>query len=183
MTATPPPPAQRRFEPLERHHNRAAFSCGGHPSLDKFLQTHALQEMKKLVSVTRVLVDIGVPDTIMGYYSLATAGVMLERIPPKLSVHLPKYPEVPATLLARLARDQAFRGQRLGEILLTDALLMSYLAGESIGSTVVLVDAIDEEASQFYMRYGFTPFADRPTQLFQMMRSVRAMLRAANLIP
>ncbi len=173
-------PAQRRFEPLEKRHNRAAFSCGN-PPLDRFLQTQALQEMKRMVSGTRVLVDSSAPDTILGYYSLANAGVLLERIPLHLSVRLPKYPEVPATLLGRLARDQAFRGQGLGERLLVDALRTAYLAGESIGSAVVLVDAINEEAGRFYMRYGFASFADRPTPLFQMMHSVRATLRAAKL--
>jgi len=176
------PPAQRRFEPLERKHDRAAFSCGTHPALDDFLKTRALQEMKKMASVTYVLLDVSAPKTILGYYSLTNTSVLLERIPLDLSTRIPKYPQVPGTLLARLARDMRFKGRGIGETLLIDALLRSYRAGLIIDSAVVIVDAIDAKAAQFYMEYGFMPFADQPKQLFQTMKSVSAVLLGAKLI-
>jgi len=78
--------------------------------------------------------------------------------------------------------DRRFQGQGVGKHLLVDALLQSYRAGMAIGSVVVIVDAIEAAAGKFYAKYGFTRFADRPDQLFLMMKSVRAILREAALV-
>lgn len=133
------------------------------------------------MSGTRVLVDVSAPDTILGYYTLSSTSILFDRVPVALSMRIPKYPQVPATLLGRLAVDQRFQGQGLGKYLLIDGLWQSYRAGLTIGSAVIIVDAIDASASAFYTKYGFVPFADKPERLFLMMKSVRAMLREAGL--
>ena len=71
---------------------------------------------------------------------------------------------VPATLLGRLAVAQSFRGERLGEFLLMDALHRSLALSEEIASVGVVVDAIDESAVAFYRHYGFFELlaGDRP---------------------
>jgi GNAT superfamily N-acetyltransferase len=171
------------FEPLGKQHNRAAFSCAKHPSLDTFLHTQALLEMIRLYSATRVLVASD-GRTIIGYYSLSSTSVLLDRMPPKIVAKLPRYPGVPATLQARLAVDHRYQRQGKGPLLLVDALLEAYSAAvRSVASAAVIVDAIDDAAGGFYQRYGFVPFHDRPDQLFMPMREVRAFLRQAKLVP
>jgi GNAT superfamily N-acetyltransferase len=171
-----------RFEPLEKHHDRAAFSCVKHPSLDVFLKTQALQQAKKMYSATYVLVAEESPDTIIGYYSLSSTSVLLDRTPASLASRLPRFPDIPATLLARLAVDHQFQGQGYGSQLLIDALLGSYIGGKRIGSAAVIVDAIDDDAKRFYEKYGFVPFEDEPYQLYLPMQAVEALLKQVGLV-
>ncbi|MHB1110959.1 MAG: hypothetical protein ACYCZU_11690, partial [Devosia sp.] len=50
-----------------------------------------------------------------------------------------------------LAREAADRqGQRLGTILLADALRRSLASAETVGSSMIVVDALDEGAAAFY---------------------------------
>ena len=77
--------------------------------------------MEKKVAVTFVLRDMN-SEGIAGFYSLSSTAVPLDNFPPEIAAKLPKYPLVPATLLARLAIDSVYRGQGLGEFLLLHAL-------------------------------------------------------------
>lgn len=135
-----------------------------------------------MYSATYVLVSEDAPDTIIGYYSLSSTSVLLDRMPANLARRLPRYPDVPATLLARLAVDHQFQRMRFGPQLLIDALLNSYLAGKLIGSAAVIVDAIDDDAKGFYEKYGFTSFEDEPFQLYIPMRAVETLLKKVGLV-
>jgi GNAT superfamily N-acetyltransferase len=71
------------------------------------------------------------------------------------------YKDLPATLLGRLAVDNRYQGQGLGELLLIDALKRSYDTSiTSIGSMAVIVDPIDDDAVKFYKKYGFILLPD-----------------------
>ncbi len=58
-------------------------------------------------------------------------------------------------LIARLAVDRRHQGKGLGAALLQNALQASVLAAESVAFRAVAVHALDDEAAQFYLRYGF----------------------------
>ena len=141
-----------RVEPLAKTHDRAAFSCGI-DALDNYLKTQASQDVAKRVAVCFVLT----PDakTVVGFYSLSQYSVDLVDLPADIATKLPKYPEVPATLLGRLAISEAFRGQRLGEFLLLDALYRSWQQSKQVASAAVIVDAKDEAARRFYEHFEF----------------------------
>ena len=94
-------------EPLDKRHDRNAFSSGS-PSLDAYFKTQARQDIKKRVAATFVLRDTET-DRIAGFYSLSSTAVPLGKFPPDMAKRLPKYPLVPATLLARLAIDSTYR--------------------------------------------------------------------------
>ena len=171
-----------RFEPLEKHHDRAAFSCAKHASLDLFLKTQALQQGKKMYSATYVLVSEENPDTIIGYYSLSSTSVLLDRMPASLAGRLPRFPNIPATLLARLAVDHRFQREGNGSQLLIDALMRSYISGKQIGSAAIIVDAIDDDARLFYAKYGFAAFEDEPHQLYLTMPAVETLLKRVGMV-
>jgi predicted GNAT family N-acyltransferase len=59
--------------------------------------------------------------TIAGYYTLSQYCVKLADAPETIAKKLPRYPDMSTTLLGRMARSGEFRGQGVGEILLTDA--------------------------------------------------------------
>ena len=80
-----------------------------------------------------------------------------EDIRKKLSA---SYNDLPATLVGRLAVDLNYQGQGLGELLLVDALNRSLAVSREIGSMAVIVDPIDEEALNFYKKFGFMLLPD-----------------------
>ena len=135
-------------------HDRSAFSCGVEP-LDRYLKQQASQDARRKVAVPFVLVTAD--RRIAGYYTLSATALKGDDLPPELlkKLRLPRYPELPATLVGRLAVDSAYRGRRLGELLLLHAMKRAWLGSLQVASLGVIVDAKDESARQFYLRYGF----------------------------
>lgn len=168
-------PDNFKIEPLGKKHDRAAFSCGK-DSLDQYLKNQAGQAVGKNLAAVFVVTPDG--KAIAGYYTLSSYAVKLDEIPEDIARKLTRMQEVPATLLGRLARSVEFRGQGIGEILLVDALRKAFQNSERIASWAVIVDAKDEEAREFYKRYGFVPFPTRPNRLFLPMSSIQKMFKS-----
>ena len=154
-------------DPLGYHHNRKDFSCGAE-ALDTYLKQYATQDQKRRVAAVFVLPD---EVHIKGYYTLSSTNISSDYLPEKFLKNLPTHPYQPATLLGRLAADQQFQGQGIGETLLLDALCRSYVTSEQIGSIAVLVDALNQRASSFYEHYGFIAFP-RQNKLFLPMKTI-----------
>ena len=74
--------------------------------------------------------------------------------------HVPRYPLVSATLIGRLAVAKDRQGQRLGAVLLADALQRAFESASTVGSSMVIVDALDEAAAGFYAAHGFVRLPD-----------------------
>lgn len=164
------------IEPLDpSRHDRASFSCGK-AQLDRFLREQADQERRRGVSQTYVLAR---GDRILGYYSLAATAIDLSLVPPEIGRKLPRYPLLPAILLARLAIDASCAGRGRGEYLLIDALKVSLETSNRVGAIFVVVDAIDSDAAGFYAHMGFRAFADRPLKLFLRMSDAKAAIEAS----
>jgi GNAT superfamily N-acetyltransferase len=164
-------------EPLGRQHDRAAFACGNEV-LDRYLKGIASQDARRLVAAPFVLVATTAPKTILGYYTLSAFGIDLGNLPTEVSRKLPAYPIVPATLLGRLAVDQRYRKQGIGEFLLMDALHRAYVQSAQIAAVAVVVDAADASAVRFYRHFNFIALPDRPDRLFLPMKTIAALFRA-----
>ena len=148
-------PAKYTAEALNpARHRRNEFSCES-PELTEFLHQRARREAEARASACIVLVPERDPGQIAGYYTLSAATISLSQLPEKIARRLPRYPELPATLLGRLARDLRFRGQGLGELLLVSALRRAWVISGIIGSVAVITDPKDENAAAFYRRFGF----------------------------
>lgn len=151
--------------PFNASVRRDTFDCG-EPALNHYLQCLAGQHGRKNVSRTFIAVN---DDTVAGFYSLSMAESQLAELPaPTRHKFPPQYP-VPVARLSRLAVDKTFQGQRIGELLLMNALARcARIAGE-IGTVGVIVDAKHEQAQRFYLKYGFTPYTTKPLTLFMPM--------------
>jgi predicted GNAT family N-acyltransferase len=168
-------PARFVVEPFDRkRHDRTAFSCE-HEALNAYIKQQASQDVKKHVAAVFVLTPDG--RIIAGYYTLSQYAVDSGGVPDETMrrLGLPKYKELPATLLGRLARSLDFKGQRIGELLLMSALRQALDHSKRIASMAVVVDAKDEAASSFYRRYGFLELPDHPSRLFLPMKTVERM--------
>jgi ribosomal protein S18 acetylase RimI-like enzyme len=167
------------FTLLDKHHDRAAFSSG-EPSLDHYLQKQASQDIKRRAAAVYVMTEEPEASTILGYYTLSAAGVLLEELPEEAAKKLSRYPQVGAILLGRLAVDDRYKGQGLGAQLLRYALLQSLEQSRQVAAAVVIVDALNESAQRFYEKYGFTLLPGQPegypTRLFIPMRTLEQAL-------
>jgi hypothetical protein len=113
-------------QPLGKHHDRAAVRCGGE-TLDRYLHEQARQDADKRVAAPLVAVRPSDKAHVLGYYTLTASVVVLQDLPTELANKLPRYPQMPVTLLGRRAVDLSARGQGLGELLLMDALYRSLM--------------------------------------------------------
>ena len=152
-------------ETLGRKHDRASFSCGV-PELDSYLRERALQDQKKRAAVCWVLPDANKPAQIRGYYTLSAYSVGLRDLPDEQARKLPRYPNVPAAILGRLAVDSRSHGQRIGEHILMDAMAKLLTQSATISAYALVVDAKDAQAASFYARYDFIALPSNPLRLF-----------------
>ena len=166
------------IEPLGSHHDRAAFSCGK-PGLDGYLRQQAGQDSKR--DLARIFVARGNSDhEIAGYYSLSTLSIDIGDLPAERARKLPRYPDVPAALLGRLAVASGWQGKGLGKILLADALKRLVTHGNELAIHAIVVEPLDEEADGFYRKFGFLPFPERGGRLFLPMATARQLFSAGD---
>jgi GNAT superfamily N-acetyltransferase len=150
-------------------HRRRDFRCES-AELTAFLQQRARKEMDARASACFVLVPESDPGRIAGYYTLSQTSVTLAKLPVAVAKRLPHYPDLGATLIGRLARDLAWKGQDIGRLLLVDALRRCLRQSDEVGAVVVVTDPKDLKARAFYERFGFRALDD--SRLFIPMREL-----------
>jgi GNAT superfamily N-acetyltransferase len=148
-----------QVEPLGLHHDRDGFSCGI-DSLDRYLRRQAGQDMRRRSAGVFVLTERENPGVILGYYTLSQANIAQGEIPAAARKHIPRYPLIAATLIGQLAVAQARQGERLGAMLIADAVRRAWLTAASAGSSMLIVDAINDRAAAFYEGNGFVRLPD-----------------------
>ena len=142
-----------RLEPLAKQHDRATFSSGVQ-SLDNYLKTQASQDMRRKANAVFVIVRVEAPTRIVGYFTLCAYTLSQDEVPEAARKHIPRYPLVSATLIGRLAVDESAQGHGVGAVLLARALRLAYENTSVVGSSMIVVDAMDERAAAFYEAYG-----------------------------
>ncbi len=151
-----------RIVPLDPTWHRRTFSSGSAP-LDRYFHQQVTQDVRR--RVTACFVALEEPShRIAGYYTLASASIVLADLPVDMAKRLPRYPSIPAVRLERLAVDQAFQGRGLGGVLLADAVARALRA--DIAAYALVVDAKDATAAAFYQHHGFMACASQPLTLF-----------------
>ena len=163
-------PQSPKIEPLSKKHDRVVFCCGD-DALDTYLKKKASQEAKKKIATTFVMADNQTREVI-GYCTLSATSILLADLPDETARKLPKYPQVPATLLGRMAIDSRHQGRGYGELLIIDALRRALQATTEVASNAVVVDAINERARSFYEHYEFCAFTDQKLRLFLPMKTI-----------
>ncbi len=144
---------------LGEEHDRGSFACGVE-SLNRYLRTQAGQDVRRKASAVFVLSEVSEPTHVLGYYTLCAMAVSQGDVPEAARKHVPRYPLVSATLIGRLAVAKERQGQRLGAVLLADALRRAFDSAGTVGSSMVVVDALDEAAAGFYAAHGFVRLPD-----------------------
>lgn len=161
---------------FDRRFDRTEFSCGKE-SLDAWLKQYAGQSERRDTTRTFLAIDPE-SDRVVGYYATTAIELDLNAEAAAFGVGRRRYP-MPAVLIARLAVDSRWQGRGVGKNLLVDALQRIFEASAAVGFEVVVVHAIDADASTFYRRYGFNAFADDELRLFMTTKTLRATFAAA----
>jgi len=167
---------------LREGEDRSRFQSGD-PDLDRFFHRFAGQnQFKHYLGVTYVAVD---GDAILGFATVAPGHVEIDDLPASARKKLPRYP-LPVLRLARLAVDQAARGQGLGRQLLGFVCRLALRMAGDYGCVGVVVDA-KPDAVDFYQRYGFlsvdalegrSDARPAPIPMFLAIRAIREALGA-----
>lgn len=173
----------------EEVHHFEDFDCGS-SSLNNYLRRHAWQNQLRQIAICYVAVDAEespkyltpehfegeVETPVCGYYTLSSGSVEFENAPERYKERegMPRYP-VPTTLIGKLAVDKSQQGKGLGEAILLDAIARAVYGGAQIGSAAVEVHAANEEARQFYKKYGFVGLQDDENHLFLSTKVARSV--------
>ena len=139
------------IEALDPRHDLAQFECGA-KELDDWLRIHAIENQRRNLSRTFVLLDDA--DEVVGYYSLTMGGVRKSELPARYGRGLPGY-EIGMVLLARMAIASRRQGEGLGRDLLVDAIVHAAAAGQHAAARFIAVDPIDGGVRSFYRTFGF----------------------------
>jgi predicted GNAT family N-acyltransferase len=159
-------------EPLAQTHGRLSF-VSGEQELDRYFHHLARQDAKRRITAPFVIVDEA--GVVIGYYTLSSYGIRAGELPPDVQRKLPRYPMLPATLLGRLAIRHDRQGQKLGQMLLMDALHRSWRNTTEIASVAVVVDALNDNAKAFYAHHEFRLLEGHPNKLFLPMATIKPL--------
>ena len=99
-----------------------------------------------------------------GYCTLCATGLPQGDVPTTARKHVPRYPLVSATLVGRLAVSAARQGERLCAL-----LRRAYASASTVGSSMLVVDAINERAAAFYEGNGFVRLPDSMRLVLPML--------------
>ncbi len=151
----------RAPEPLSKAHILHGINSS-RTSLNAWLIDRALANEAQGASRSFVICE-GDTQKVIGYYCLAQGAIGHDAVSAKFKKNMPN--PLPVTVLGRLAIDQNHAGKGLGMALLKDAVLRARLASIQAASRGIFVQALDEEAAGFYLKFGFIRSPSEPLYL------------------
>jgi GNAT superfamily N-acetyltransferase len=159
-----------KIETVSRDHNRSGFDCGN-DALNQYLKKIARQHLNKGISRTFVLVDDNIPTEILGFFTLVSCEIFVDKLPRK---YAKKYPsKAPAAKLARLAVAKDRQRQGLGTHMMINAVERVIRVSQDLGIIGFFVDAKDNKAKAYYEQFGFIQLPDNPLELFLPLATLR----------
>jgi hypothetical protein len=152
--------------PLTVEHDFSAFDCG-EPALNDWLRQRALKNESRFSRTYVVCAG----NRVVGYFCISAGSIEQEAASGKVRRIAPDL--IPVLIIGRLAVSLDHVGKGLGADLLSDALRRIALASQSIGIAAVLVQAKDEVAKRFYLRYAeFFEYPQDSQMLFLPIETV-----------
>ena len=155
--------------PITSAHDVSQFDCGN-AVLNEYLVKYAIANASAGMARTFVA-TLPNQSTVVGYFSIAAGSIEREAATERVAKGTPKH-AIPVVLLARLAVDLKYQGQKLGAGLLKQALLKILEASSIIGVRAVLVHAKHQKAANFYAQFGFVPSPSNPFHMLLILKDI-----------
>ena len=157
-------------EKLNSSHQVDQFDCGN-VQLNDWLKHRAFKNELQGASRTYVIADKKV---VVAYYCLANGAIAQTISTGKVKRNMPD--PIPVMIIGRLAVTRSWQGKKIGKALLRDAILRTLQASLIAGIRAILVEAISEEAKQFYEKCGFIVSPIAPMTLMITINDAVAFL-------
>jgi GNAT superfamily N-acetyltransferase len=155
-------------ESLNSEHRLEGFDCGNY-TLNDWLIRHARQAQGSGSAKTFVVSN---DDRVAGYFSLTVGQIDTLDAPERICKGMGQYP-LPVVILARLAVSLSDQGKGIGSGMLQDAIRRTLLIADQAGIRAMLTHPINEEASKFYLQFGFLQSPLRERQLLLLLKDAR----------
>ena len=163
-------PDWRVPEPITESHVLSGFDSG-ELFLDGWLKRRAVKNHASGASRCFVLCRDA---EVIGYYCLSAGAISHEASPKAMRRNMPD--PLPVLLLGRLAIDKRYQNQGIGRALLRDAMIRATNVATDTGVFAILVHAISEPASRFYLSRGFVQSPLQPMTLLMTIETIRSVL-------
>jgi GNAT superfamily N-acetyltransferase len=162
----------RKPSVLSDRHILNGFDCG-ELSLNNWLVEKARYNQAEGYSQTFVIADFNW--NVVSYGCLA--GGMIDRDDVPRSARTGQAPkQIPVAILGRLAVHLNSRSQRLGERMLQHLISTVLTAGSMVAFRAIIVDALNDDLRNFYLRYGFEPTKISASRLLLPIQKARQSL-------
>lgn len=156
-------------------HDRDGFTCGV-SQVDNFFKKTA----NKLTKAGNSAVYVMASQTgdVAGFYAMNAHAIHFENLPPRYKRTAPNHGSIPAVYISMIGRNVKYRGQKIGEDLLVDALCRASRATKTgFAAAVIMLDVLDcGDASRvanrkaIYEGFQFQSLASDPLRMFMPMR-------------
>lgn len=169
----------RQYKPqhLREDHRPEYFDCGK-PSLNSWLEKHALQDQELGISSTHVWVDDG-GEYIVAYFTLLPVmlnesgndpGAWKRMKPPRFWGT-----EAYGVAIGKIALDTSLQGQGYGMELFADAFFLANEAVDLIGGLFLVIQPMDDEPKlrSMYEGFGFQTMENTP-RMYMTFKDFRA---------
>ncbi len=141
--------------------NKKTFKCHS-DALNHYFYTKASQDVRKGLTNCFVMID-EYNKKIVGFYTLAPHLINVSDITLVKGMDSGGYKHIPAILVGRLAIDKNYTGNRLGTLLIIDAIKKTI--NSPTGAKTLIVNAKDNSIN-FYKRLNFKSFNEEKNTLF-----------------
>jgi ribosomal protein S18 acetylase RimI-like enzyme len=112
--------------------------------------------------------------------------VRYEELPEKYAKNRPGHGYISAGFISMMGRDERFRGNGHGTVLLSDALKRYVQASEILAMPIIMLDVLDcgdpertARRKALYESFGFQSLESHPSRMFIPIQTVRDALAEA----
>lgn len=159
------------FKLLQKSHDRSSFDCGD-KALNDYLRTRSGQELRRNIAFPYMM-TLKNEKQVRGYYTLSASSVQANKLPSELA-KITRYDYLPSVLIGRLALDKSLQGKGYGQYLLIDAL-RRISRSKDFAVSMVIVEAKNQKAEEFYKHFGFIQLAAEQRTLFLPFKSIKGL--------
>lgn len=149
--------------------------------MNQFLQRYARQSHEQNAAKTFCAIDDAVPGRILGFYTITPSAIEHSEVPSAMTRGLARH-EVSGFKLARIATDTSVAGRGLGGQLLAAAALRCLRVANEAGGVLLIIEAKNERAANWYANYGAERLENHPLTLVMPLMTFAVDLKIRGLL-